>query len=78
MSSWCAFSVMKATSRPSWKIGRQNSRSLTCVPMRYGSLPMMTSPASRRSTPYSSMVLRTDSVIVPVNAMNVLLTAGVG
>ena len=39
---------------------------------------MITSPGSRRSTPYSSIVLRTDSVIVPVKSRMLALIAGVG
>jgi hypothetical protein len=38
---------------------------------------MITSPGSRRSAPYSSIVIRTDSVIVPVNRMIEFDTAGV-
>jgi hypothetical protein len=78
MSRWCAFSVTKAMISPPLKTGRMNSRSLTCVPVRYGSLAMMTSPGSSLPTPYSSMVMRTDSVIVPVNRMIEFDTAGVG
>ncbi len=52
--------------------------SLTCVPVRYGSLAMITSPGSSRSGPYSSMVLRIDSVMVPVKAMKDCDTTGVG
>ena len=70
--------VTNATSAPSWKTGRTNSMSLTCVPVRYGSLATITSPGCRRSGPYSSIVLRTESVIVPVKSTIELLTAGVG
>ena len=78
MSSWCALRLTNATIAPSWNTGRLNSTSLTCVPFRYGSLATITSPASRRSGPYSSIVLRTESVIVPVNSTMLLLIAGVG
>ena len=64
-------------SRRPAKTGRMNSRSLTCVPVRYGSLAMITSPRSSFSAPYSSIVMRTDSVIVPVNRMIEFDTAGV-
>ena len=37
----------------------------------------MMSPGSSRSTPYSSITLRTESVIVPVKSMMLLLIAGV-
>jgi hypothetical protein len=37
----------------------------------------MTSPGPRRSGPYSSIVLRTESVIVPVKSTMLLLIAGV-
>ena len=37
----------------------------------------MTSPGCRRSGPYSSIVLRTESVIVPVKSTMLLLIAGV-
>ncbi len=77
MSRWWAFSVTNATISEPAKTGRMNSRSLTCVPVRYGSLAMITSPGSRRSAPYSSIVIRTDSVIVPVNRMIEFDTAGV-
>jgi hypothetical protein len=59
MSSWWALRLTKASSAPSWKTGRTNSMSLTWVPVRYGSLATITSPGSRRSGPYSSIVLRT-------------------
>jgi hypothetical protein len=39
---------------------------------------MITSPGCRRSSPYSSTVLRTESVIVPVNSRMLALIAGVG
>jgi hypothetical protein len=37
----------------------------------------MTSPGRRRSGPYSSIVLRTESVMVPVKSTIELLMAGV-
>ena len=38
---------------------------------------MITSPGASRSGPYSLIVLRTESVIVPVNSTMLLLIAGV-
>ncbi len=39
---------------------------------------MITSPGSSRSTPYSSIVVRTESVIVPVKSRILFDIAGVG
>ena len=78
MSSWWALRVTNAATASSWKTGLMNNRSLMCVPVLYGSFAMITSPGSRRDGPYSSIELRTESVIVPVNRMMLLLTAGVG
>ena len=78
MSRWCAFRLTNPTISPPWKTGREKRMSFTCVPVRYGSFAMITSPGARRSAPYSSIVLRTESAIVPVKRMMLLLTAGVG
>ena len=58
-------------------MGLQKRMSLTWVPVLYGSLATMMSPGSSLSTPYSSITLRTESVMVPVKSMMLLLIAGV-
>ena len=51
--------------------------SLTCVPIRYGSLTIRMSPSCRFSGPYSTTAERTASVIVPMNSTSEFDSAGI-